>query len=64
MINALQRLYNRHRSPTTWGTPEVSPFFFDRWREKGLLQALGYLIEREKDLGRPHIPPVIEPTLR
>jgi hypothetical protein len=56
----LQSLYERHRTPKTWGTPTISPFFFDRWRDKGLFQALGYLVERERELGNPHIHPTIK----
>lgn len=60
IIDTLQARYEKYRSFYTWGTPQVSPFFFDRWRDKGLFQALGYLIEREKSLGNPHIHPVIK----
>lgn len=59
IIDGLQARYGKHRSLKLSGTPQVSPYFFDKWREEGLLKAVGYLVEREaQDLGKPDANPL------
>jgi len=60
LINKVQQAYNTNRAPELWGTPTVSPDFFDRLRTKGLGNAWNYLIERERALGKSEASPVIK----
>ena len=55
LINNVQQAYGIHRAPETWGTPEVSPYFFNKLRNKrlirGLLSGWNDLVDRERTLG-------------
>jgi len=59
----LQEKYNAHRAPELWGTEEVSPFFFDTWRERGLWSAFLWLTIKEKEMGNPKLPPALKASI-
>src|SRR6266571_4997587 len=64
VVSSLQAAYNTHRSKKTDGTPQVSPQFFETWRNaprwQGLVRATAYLVEREKELGNPDAHPAVK----
>jgi len=51
LIDRVQKAYNDNRAPETWGTPQVSPVFFDNLRSEGVRGAWKYLVERERTMG-------------
>jgi len=59
-IDRLQQAYNTHRAPEMWGTPQVSPGFFDLLRSKGPLAAWEYLADKERRMGDPSARPEIK----
>lgn len=59
----LQEMYGENRAPELWGTEELSPFFFDMWRESGLMSAFLWLVERQKEIGNPNIPPTVKASM-
>lgn len=55
MANALQRHYEAHRVPETWGSPSVSHYVFDALRHHGFLASARELIKRMRTVGLPRL---------
>jgi len=56
----LQQRWNANRPQELWGSPEASPQFFNAWRQRGLISAVGVLIERSASMGDQNIHPVVK----
>ncbi len=51
--NFLQNLYEHHRVPETWGTPEISRYVFQAVRTQGFLAGWRELTRRLQAVGLP-----------
>ena len=59
-VDEIQKAYDKNRAPETWGTQQVSPFFFGLLRSEGFLAAWNYLVNKERTMGNPSAPPQIK----
>jgi len=51
--NRLQRVYENHRVPETWGSTRISGYVFDALRREGFWAALKELMRRVRHVGHP-----------
>lgn len=55
LADRLQKLYEAHRVPETWGTPTVSSYVFHALRTRGFLAAGRELLRRLRTVGLPRL---------
>jgi hypothetical protein len=55
VANTLQKFYEAHRVPETWGTPTVSCYVFQVLRNKGFSAAAKDLFQRLQEVGKPNL---------
>jgi len=60
IINFIENQYDKNRPWETSETPQVSSPFFKTLKKEGPTGAWNFLVEKEKDMGNPNIPPQLK----